>query len=126
MNTIPTKDGNVDLEDSSVSAVRREGDVVVISFDAGRLWIGADRFEVADLDVELWGVKREAVTFYGAEAVTLAVNGAAVPLYVVEVVEYSSGVLELQGLRENEPWCVWRIEGSGVTLSWHGMSRNAL
>ena len=126
MNLIPTEDGNVDLEDSSVSAVRREGDVVVISFDAGRLWIGAERFDVADLDLELQGVKHEAAIFHGPERVDLTVSGTTVPLHVVEVVEYSSGVLELQGLRNNEPWCVWRIEGSGATLTWNGMSRNAL
>ena len=126
MNTIPTDAGQIDLEDSSVSAVSREGDVVVISFDVGRIWIGSESFEVADLDLKLWGVKHEAATFHGPEVVALAVNGASVPLHVVEVVEYSGGVLELQGLRKNEPWCVWRIEGRGATLNWNGKSRDVL
>ena len=126
LHTIPTPAGQIDVEDSCVVAVRRTAGTVVISFDSARLCIDQKSSDTGPLSVAILGVSGEHAVFYGPDEVALSVAGDEAPLSVVEVLEYSDGIVELQGMREGKPWCVWRIEGASARLNWDGATHVAI
>jgi hypothetical protein len=122
MWAIPLPCGELDLEDSEILRVMRSDGRVVIEFDRSRLWNEGASTNIEGVEIHLEGVTGEDIEADAEELRPSGDSNREVPLNLIEVVEYSPGVLELQGYKNRVPWYVWRIHAAGISVRWGEVS----
>jgi hypothetical protein len=122
MWTIPLPCGELDLEDSEILRVTRSDGRLMIEFDRARVWNEGASTRIEGVEIHLEGVAGEDIEADAGEQYSSVGPGIEVPLNSVAVVEYSPGVLELQGYKNRVPWYVWRIHAAGISVRWGEVS----
>lgn len=114
---IVTDKGTLDVENARVAAVgRRDGELRICFENARLMRPGSDTFEPCIATLALAGVSSESADYCVGHKVSAPHPDPEKPLDRVEVVAYSGGRLNLQGMRFNEPWYEWDIVSQSVSL----------
>ena len=100
----------LDLDDSTVVEIVRDTDRVSIELEQTRNKLS--KF----ITIQASGGLREKAQYYIGQNVTADHPDPSKPLDYIEYAERGANYIELGGFLENEPWFVWRIEGSYIEI----------